>query len=177
MIWREPLTPHFCWINKLCRCRLTPWEPWALANLTTLLCTYPWLDPSLLNEDALDGTDLQGLSALPPPHSSHTHSRCLLEISCPVNPRIKFASFTSPYLKPVAELPDATCILSELITLQLMAEICISSQGHQLAICTIKIHSASVMLVLKVIQVFLHHIVIPFHINDASHFCIISKFH
>lgn len=63
------------------------------------------------------------------------------------------------------------------MTSQLMTEICISTEGHKLAICTIKFQSVFITLVLKVIQVFLYHIAIPFLINDVSHFRVISKFY
>lgn len=68
------------------------------------------------------------------------------------------------------------CVLvSELMTLQLMTEICITWQGHEFVLYTMKFHSVSITLAPKIIHVFLYHIAIPFHINDVSHFCVISK--
>lgn len=68
-------------------------------------------------------------------------------------------------------------VVSELMTLQLMTEICITLQGHKFAIHTIKFHSVSITLALKVIQVFLYHIAIPSISMMSLTFCVISKFH
>lgn len=146
-------------------------------SLVTLLCTHQ--DPSCLNAHVLWGTELQRDSA---PFSLQWHSypvywKHLAQYIQGSNLPLSYPFSIWSHRLTCTSTNNWHVLVSELMTLQLMTEMCITSQGHEFVIYTIKFHSVSITLAPKVIQVFLYHIAIPFRINDVSHFCVISKFH